>query len=253
MGKVTQKIEANKSQGHRVKVYCERCNLATNHEVLQSVDIEGSEDYSRYGSIDWNNKYQIIQCQGCDTVSFRHLNWCSENMYQIGEDEWENGETEYLYPNRSPDTRSEKTFNNLPRFIHRIYSETVECYNDNSRILCAAGLRAIIEGICSDQNVNDGPVDEITKDGIQIKRRSNLEGKIYGLHEKDILTKASADILHEHRFLGNEALHQLQVPTKVVLGLALDIIEHMLENLYEIPDLAEDLRKKREKMRTTNP
>jgi hypothetical protein len=50
-------------------------------------------------------------------------------------------------------------------------------------------------------------------------------------------------VLHEHRYLGNEAVHELARPTEEVLQLAIEIVEHMFESLYEIPEKAEDLRK----------
>jgi hypothetical protein len=250
MSQRIEQIEDNKTKGQKIKVFCSDCETSTNHEVMQSVDVAGSErfyrdetDDSSYESLDWIDNYQVIRCQGCDLITFRHLSWFSED---------DNDETEYLYPDRSVNTRIEKGFNNLPRQLLRIYRETVDCYNNDSRILCAAGLRAIIEGICSEQNVKDGHIfkaDRITpvlgKDGITPVRSESLAGKIAGLYEKNILTKASADILHEHRFLGNDAIHELQLPTREVLGLAMDIIEHMLEDLYEIPEKAEDLRRKR--------
>jgi len=253
MREISETVEENKTKGQKIKIYCSHCTSNTNHEVLQSIDTEGSElIHIDYGTIDWSDNYQIVKCQGCDSITFRHLNWVSENVQQIGEDEWEDGYTEYLYPERSINTREQKPFDNLPRGILRIYSETANCYNNDSRILCAAGLRAIIEGICSDQGVKTGPIFEedgitpkMNKDGKTPARSSNLQGKIAGLHEKGILTQQNANMLHEYRFLGNGAIHALRLPTKDVLGLAMDIIEHMLESLYVIPDKAEDLRNKR--------
>lgn len=245
MDKKTEKVSTNKTQGKKIKVYCEECKTTTNQEVIQSVDVDGcliSYDYdeNERGSIEWVDNYQIIKCQGCDLITFRHENWFSESYFpEVGED----GTTVHLYPERSSDTRIEKEFNNLPSLLRTIYSETVDCYNNDSQILCAAGMRAIIEGICAEQKIDDGPV--FKEDGITPVRSNSLGGKIAGLHEKGMLTKACTDILHEHRFLGNDAIHELQVPTKEVLGLAMDIIEHMFDDLYEIPDKAEDLRQKR--------
>jgi hypothetical protein len=58
-----------------------------------------------------------------------------------------------------------------------------------------------------------------------------------------------ANVLHEHRYLGNEALHDLRQPSADELGLAIEIIEHTLEALYEIPDKAEQLRIRKAKRR----
>lgn len=72
-------------------------------------------------------------------------------------------------------------------------------------------------------------------------------GKISGLSEKGILTKKNSEILHEHRYLGNEAVHELSQPSEEEVKLAIEIIEHTLESLYEISEKAEELRMRKSK------
>jgi hypothetical protein len=253
MGKVTETTKLNKTKDEKVKVFCSQCKGETNHVVMQSVDCTGEEeigyDQDHAVTIDWSNNYQIIQCQGCDSVTFRHVSWFSEAEYECGD-----GTSTLLYPKRSDKTRPIKDYYNVPTTLRRIYRETLECFNGDSLTLCAAGLRAMIEGICSDQNVSDGPVQVKKKDRtVQTERRNNLEGKIAGLCEKGILTQGNATILHEHRFLGNEAVHELNQPSPDELALAIDIMEHTLDALYEMPDKAEQLRRiKAERMKKQN-
>ncbi len=136
-----------------------------------------------------------------------------------------------------------KDFYYVPPKLRRIYRETIDCFNNDALTLCAAGLRAIIEGICADQGISKGPVTIKLKDGsTKIETHSNLEGKIAGLCEKGILTQASTEILHEHRSLGNDAVHELDQPSTAELGYAIDIIEVTLETLYELPEKADSLR-----------
>jgi hypothetical protein len=114
--------------------------------------------------------------------------------------------------------------------------------------LSAAGLRALVEGLCAELNVVDGPKEVTKKDGsTQIKRFKNLEGKISGLHEKGYLTKQHSDVLHEHRYLGNEAVHELTLPSREELALAIEIIEHIFISVYEIPKKGQELKVKRVK------
>lgn len=254
MGKVTEKIDSNKSKDQKHKVYCIQCKRETNHLVLQSIDCDRSEEVGQTEghseTIDWSSIYQIIQCQGCDTISFRHVSWFSEAVQQIGPNEWDDGTSTWLYPKRSDKTKAIKDYYNVPTTLRRIYRETVDCFNNEALTLCAAGLRAIIEGICADQNIQDGPVTRTKPDGTtETKRRDNLEGKIAGLGEKAILTPKNAASLHEHRFLGNEAVHELNQPSPAEIILALDIIEHTLDALYELPDKAAELQRIRAKRR----
>ncbi len=248
MGEVTEKTEANKTKDQKLKVYCSQCKGETNHIVMQSVDCDGSEVIGYFkeeaATIEWSNNYQIIQCQGCDTVTFRHVSWFSEDEHPIGLDEYSDGTSTWLYPKRSDKTRANKDCYNVPIRIRRIYRETIECFNNDALTLCAAGLRAIIEGVCADQKITDGPVQVKKVDGsTQIVRRDNLEGKIAGLGEKGILTQGNTTILHEHRFLGNEAVHELNQPSSDELILAIEIMEHTLDALYELPDKADELRR----------
>jgi hypothetical protein len=54
--------------------------------------------------------------------------------------------------------------------------------------------------------------------------------------EKGFLTEANAETLHQLRWLGNDAIHQLARPSVKELKLAIEIIEHTLEQIYEIPE-----------------
>ena len=141
-----------------------------------------------------------------------------------------------------------KIYYSLPDNINRLYKETIECYNNGIFTLCAAGIRALVEGICIDKKIKDGNVEENDKNGnIKIIRKRNLEGKINGLIEKGVLTKENAESLHEHRYMGNEAVHQLSLPSKKELSLAISIIENIFDSIYEIHDMIEELKEARKR------
>jgi len=242
MSKTEIKFSENKTKNKEILVQCLTCNRPTKHRVIVSLDKDGTEyDQREEWSVDWADHYQVIQCQGCETPSFRHVHWFSEDADPLsGED----GTTERLYPKRSEITINPKSFYNVPGNLRRIYSELVDCFNNDSPTLCAAGLRALVEGVCAEQGVIDGPVQVPAKGGgTQIVRRDNLEGRIAGLQEKGLLTQASAQTLHEHRYLGNSAVHELARPSSDELRLAIEIVEHTLEQLYELPEKAEELKR----------
>ena len=116
--------------------------------------------------------------------------------------------------------------------------------NNQSHVLCAAGLRALVEGICAEQGILDGPVVEQAKGGGTVTvRKTDLRGRIAGLAERGLLTGSGAHTLHEHRFLGNDAVHSLERPSDSELRLAIQIIEHTLEQLYELPEKTEAFKK----------
>lgn len=235
MSSVKIKVIENETKGKIVSIHCIECKRPTRHLVTVSLDKKGSENNKKEGwDIDWNDRYQVIECQGCETVSFRHLSWCSEA--QSFDDD---GTTERVYPLRNQDAISTRPFRNVPSNLRRIYTESIECFNNDSPTLCAAGLRALVEGICAHQGIVDGLVEAPAKGGgTKTIRRNDLAGRIAGLQEKNLLTSQSAQTLHEHRYLGNSAVHELARPSIDELKLAIEIVEHVLEQIYELPEKA---------------
>lgn len=223
-----------------MKSYCGSCKRETNQEVIDEELVPFSDEGE---NVFGEDKYQIICCRGCDTISFREIGWFSEDINPY------TGEPLLrivLYPRVSVNDLQLKQVMEIPRKIRQIYRETIESYNDQNYILCAAGLRAIIEGICAEEAIQDGPITTKGKDG-QIKtiRNKTLQGKIGGLYERNLITENHANILHEHRFLGNEALHELNIPSVEELKLGIEILEHTLENIYELRYKGQELQYKR--------
>ncbi len=235
-------LELDKTDGQSPRLVCAECKNRTNHKVLRSVRHSGggaignSED-----SYWWEADYQIVQCLGCETCSFRSVSSNSEEYDEDGPAEFES-----IFPKRSLEGHATKDYFNVPWNLRRVYRESIDSFNNGNLILCAAGVRALVEGLCKVHGVTDGPVETKKADGAEsVKRQRDLQGKIHGLHEKGILTQRSANMLHEHRFLGNTSLHELTQPKPEDLLLAIQIIENVLDSLYEMPSMAERLKNRR--------
>jgi hypothetical protein len=224
-------IKENKSKGEIIRTHCNNCEKEMNHEILMDYYVSGivitdSEFDLTHGRIDYTadyiDDYQIIKCSGCDTISYRSYIYFSEYQNDFDDD----GTREERYPILIK--RNEKDFKYMPSTLIQIYEEIIITYNNNSFILCAAGIRAVLEGICKDKGITDG----------------NLIEKIKKLHEQGFVSKQHENILHKLRFLGNCAIHDLQTPTKKEIDAALDIIEHIIESVYEILGMAKKLKNK---------
>lgn len=159
MGKVSEKTTENKTKGNVFRTSCPECNRPKQHTVMVSVDYEYSEDHDEHCTISAEDNYQVIQCQ-CGHFSFRHLNWFSE--YQ--DMDW-NGQSGTIYPQIAADELNTKKFNHTPEKIQQIYSEAITAFNKECHILCATGLRGIVEGICAAKGVKSGMVLQIQPDG----------------------------------------------------------------------------------------
>lgn len=80
MNKITRNFAIeNEDQGIK-KFLCKECGKATNHLTAASYREDGSESVlNGRHSVDWTERHQIIQCQGCETVSFRVVSSNSED------------------------------------------------------------------------------------------------------------------------------------------------------------------------------
>lgn len=222
-----------------MKVLCKICNLQTNHTLITEHVVSDDDMETKWQE---ESKYQIVVCAGCDNPSFRLLYTDSSLMYTSPtiEDSYE----ETLYPDRSISFIKPKQFKNATSNVKKIYDETILAYNNKQYILCSGGVRAIIEGICVDKKVTSGLVEVIKDDGTKTTKKSkSLEGKIEGLCEAGYLAKKNAKALHELRFIGNDALHALGTPTNKELNLAIEIVDNIIENIYEIEVKAKNLSK----------
>ena len=197
------------------KLYCNSCGQHTNYKVVQSHTQTYCPEDTPGMQIDYaKGSWEIIQCAGCELISFRVL-WLTSEDWIPNEDPVP---TETRYPEAGPDQREVKLFFHAPDKIDRIYRESIRSFNIGNYILCAAGLRIVIEGIC--------------EEAMTTEKAKNLEKEIDDLHEQGILSKKHAEILHALRFIGNEAVHQLTAPPEDDLKEAIEIVEHTLENLY---------------------
>ena len=212
----------NKTKDNDFEVPCNNCSNKTHHTVLQSVDVSGHEDFGHGAWFAWNNSYQIIQCRGCNSISFRYFHTNSEEYYQVGPEEWEQGFQEKLYPSRVEGRKKLKDTKLLPTKVRSIYEETHNALCEGLRVLVGIGLRAIIETVCKDKEAEG----------------SNLNKKIDSLVAKGMLAEDGAQILHKLRTLGNRAAHEVKPHSEEQLALAMDVAEHLLEGAYIFPEKA---------------
>lgn len=234
-------VEADKNVGCVVKCYCSNCNNDTNHEIVKNIKFDDDEQIEDRYSISWYDDFQVIMCRGCELISFRQASYFSEDWHPD-----HNGVTYTQYPGKR--LREPMKIEKLSVKVKNLYHEVIGAYNIEAHTLTAGGLRALIEAICSDKGIAKGMVPFKKKDGTyDSQSKSNLEGKIYGLHENGYISKMQIDVLHELRFLGNVALHEIEKPKQDQIDLAFKIIESMLENIYGMDHKAKILKDIREK------
>lgn len=213
------KLEIDKAPNETITVRCVGwCRASTKHTVLASVNLAGEEEWDPGYMYYWNDSYQIIQCAGCETISFRQTHQNSEDTVRVGNDpaDLDYGVDEVQYPSPVAGRGAIQDHHTLPSQLHRIYLETIKAINSKQPVLAGIGIRAIVETVCEDKKA---------------KGRNLLE-KIDDLVGQGVLTKEGSEILHKLRTLGNEAAHEAKPHDDDHLSLAMDVIDHLLSGVY---------------------
>jgi hypothetical protein len=207
------------------KIYCNTCKIETNHELKGTHHKEYDNDYG------WEiTNYHFWICLGCETATLEEA-FTAMGLIDIDNNQiWEF----VYYPKRKTGDLNIKRFRNLPSKLSDIYRETIACFNINSPLLCTIGLRALLEGICANKKISG----------------HNLKQKIEGL--KKLLPANIVDNLHSFRFMGNDAAHELNPPNNNELKIAIEVVEDLLNFIYDLEYKTEELLNKSKKKNFDN-
>lgn len=217
------------------QIYCNSCQHETNHvcrlDEFSFVRLDEDEDIDTYGvEVDG---LRLWSCAGCDEWTIeKYAALTVVEEYDALIDPKRIWST-YL-PERTRFYAKLKQYHLLPPTLVQVYQEVLHSYNSDLVILCAVGIRTLLEGICADQEIRGG----------------NLFQKIEGL--SDMLPKNIVSNLHSLRFLGNEAAHELVSPDREEIHLAIQLIEDLLNFLYDLDYRASLLKERRKKLGKKN-
>jgi len=212
-------------ENETTSIICNECGGGyRNHEIIYS----HSESWSDpEGLSQGAETYQIIKCLGCNSVRFRSFSLSDERYDPVTEEMIPHDFR--IYPDVPAQVRRLEEVESLPDDVAKMYVETIKCLNAGAHTLAGGGLRAVVEAICKDKGI----------------AKKYLKEKIDELVSQGFLAKTQADLLHEERYLGNSALHEMKTPTKRDLEDGLRIVEGLMNTIYVLPIHAERLRKKR--------
>ncbi|MET3606896.1 hypothetical protein ABIC74_000738 [Mucilaginibacter rubeus] len=188
--------------------YCVSCFKNTNHEVIHLVE-EFHEDFLEVAY------YTIVKCLGCDRYSYRTESRDVQNTTANPDDNiiaYEN------FPNVLKGHRNLKYPRYIPTNIAVIYKEALKAFAANCYLLTAVAFRGVIEAICVDKKI---PGRE-------------LKSMITNLAKHKLISEKEAERLQPIRFMGNDSIHEAIVPTSKALYIVLDVVDHLINNLYII-------------------
>jgi len=224
------------------KIYCNVCSGFTNHNFFgsHSADYEEAENHNgelRYVYYE-KSIYKFWVCKGCDTAILEDY---YTNIGMTAEDGENVYESIFWPPRNNLKPKNvvlkSKNFTGLrndsltkpydivdlvtPCDIEKAYNETIQAFNYDLSMLCAIGIRALLESVCIKQGITDA-------------QGFGLKAKLKELKKQEHLPENIVEGLSNLKFIGDKAAHKLITPTKQELQLGIEIIEDILNRLYEI-------------------
>jgi hypothetical protein len=142
------------------------------------------------------------------------------------------GEEISVFPNPLPLKEPIDDNHLIPGLIGSVYLETLAAYNSKSYILCAMGLRSIIEAICIDR---------------KCKMERNLKLSIEKLRNSGNISELQVDILQNCKDFLNITFHEIKKPSRAEITAAFGAIESILASVYIHPETGEYLRKRHQR------
>jgi hypothetical protein len=118
----------------------------------------------------------------------------------------------------------------IPMQVWKMYKETIDALNANIRRSRAEAYELLWKQFVWTRKSEKG----------------GLQTKIDQLTKQKLFTAAQAELLHEERYLGNAALHEMETPTAQDIEDGLRIVEGLINTIYILPSKAKRLKQRRE-------
>lgn len=208
------------------KFYCPKCKHKTWHEIIFK-HIK-PEYYNQEYDLEDKSYYYIVKCFECDDVLFVKEKISFDGVEPVDK-------SFEIYPKLSCDIQEIKS-SLLPPEINKIYNETIIALNNNLDILSAVGLRAIIEGFCTNINIKEKIVKDSEKESAKGEnincKNVKLSQCLEYLKNENIISNNEYELLNTIKKFGNEAIHNINPMSRTDQITALKIINNLLENFY---------------------
>lgn len=222
MAVIAKAQTAEKTKGKLYELACVKCVGKTKHRAVSSIESYERDDDPPFACA---AIFQVLQCQGCEHLSFREGFSEAEGFSDEGWSADGDDFTVRIYPPRIAGRRKLERAFLMPDRVGNVYEETQIALCNEQPILAATGIRILIEGLCKEKNAQG----------------KTLEKKIDDLARLGVMTQEGAEVLHGLRILGNESVHEIRRHDDTTLQTAMDIVEILLTQVYILPKMAKEL------------
>lgn len=219
-------------QGRPVeREHCNKCLVATNHEILYCEPTTWSEVVDEYRgiSIGGGDTWELMRCRGCSAIRLRHRSWFSEDSDDQG---LPAVTTEFFPPTitrQLPQWRRQfLPYSGYLAAYNGLFDEIYSAAASGANRLATMGIRALTERLMIDQVGDQGSFD------------ANITAFFKAGHVAPNQQAMFRDTLIE---AGHAAMHRDFEPSSNTVSTLLDIIEGVMHAVYYAPMLADEVKK----------
>lgn len=203
------------------KIFCNTCKYETKHDVKSTHDRAYQEIHEDYGQEYFGYyeyyEYRFLICRGCDTATLEEKFTCAGMHDGNGEDIYS---SEYNPLRKNLGQRKPMRFLHIDKKLNETYNEIIKAHLQGLGIVTAMGIRALLEGICVVEGIDD-------------TKAYGLAKKIDKLKSESKVPESIIEGLQSIKFIGDDAAHRLTSTEKNNISLSIDLLEALLTNLYE--------------------
>lgn len=222
-------MSEEKKKEEIIKVHCGECVGKRNHKVV--AQHKYTDNFDDGHGLWMNYEYLIVQCCGCDHISFLDRSLFSENIYPTGYDNageviYEADWTEKLYP---PPLYRQKPewFDDLPDpTLQTIFEELYKSLQTESHFLATFGARTALDRLIV----------------LTVGDKGNFKKGIQALQNEGLLSDHEKLILEPTLEAGHAAAHRGYTPSSDGMKTILDTIESLVHRILVLPAQAELLK-----------
>ena len=200
--------------------HCNECCHETKHDVVHRADRCRTFDDDQY-SVEVGSVWKVLQCRGCEEVTLRRVDWCSENDPMDGP-----GPATYFPPRVSRRKPSWARHYELPSEYLALLEETYTALHADSRRLAMMGARALIDAVIR-RNAGD---------------QHNFGQGLNALAEKHLISEQDREIVETAIDAGHASAHRGHKPTAEDVNVVIDIVERLIHTEI-LADQARELKK----------
>lgn len=204
------------------------CSVVHHHPSTENVDLDEHYSISTY-----NNHY-ILRCEGCHTIFFLHISHCTEDINADGFRE----EVTTIYPSPPTHVNSihEIRLDVLGALKERkwegtyasvLYNEICHAINSKNSIIGMLGIRSLLSEVCR----------------LKTNYNKNFLKNLNKLENEGFLAPKSKDVFSAIIHTGNDAAHNMKIPSPGTLHLCLLVIESLITTLFIVPLHEEEIKK----------